>query len=146
MSTRDQVGSPGGAPSTGIDAPKGHVPFSREDQETLRSVAVWATAVGVLSIASGLVGAGISFVQEGISGVVSTTVSLAVTALLSVFLLTAAASLRKVTATDAADKLYLVDGLRKLRNYFMTTGILFIVAFSLAVLVVLFVLTCGMLR
>ena len=55
----------------------------------------------------------------------------AFTVLINVWLLQASLSFRKVALTDEADQVYLLEGFRKLRAYFMIQVILILAMFGL---------------
>jgi hypothetical protein len=140
------------------------IPFAPEDEERIASAGLWGMLVGIVSIATALLTSVFAVVQAmkvsnmgselgalggGVSSaVIGTTavmmvIYLAVTVLLAVFLLQASAAFRKVALTDEADQHYLLVGFTKLRNYFLTLGIIIIVLGGGAILLFCSALTCG---
>jgi hypothetical protein len=139
------------------------IPFSTADEEKIASAGVWGIIIAITSLASTAVGLAASVVGVfrtidavgkmggdfpfsigmiawvAVPGLIVT----AIWVLLSIWLLQASLAFRKVALTDVADQHYLLRGFRKLRNYFMTIGILVIIGLSFGALAFLGALTCG---
>lgn len=121
------------------------IPFTREDEERIASAALWGTIVAVGSIASSMLGFILVIVRTPVAlQLGSQLISLTITVLLGIWLYQASAAFRRVARSDIADQHYLLEGFRKLRAYFMTTGILIIVAIALATLVFLAAVMCSL--
>jgi hypothetical protein len=113
------------------------------------AVGLAASAVGVVRMISmtGKIGGDFPFplgmvAWVGVPGLIVTVIWV----LLSIWLLQASLAFRKVALTDEADQHHLLRGFRKLRNYFMTIGILVIIGLSFGALAFVGALTCGALR
>ena len=137
------------------------IPFAPEDEERIASAGFWGMLVAVVSMATAgltvvfwIVGAlEASKLSRALGGsqagavigvmLVPMLIYIAVVVLLAVFLLQASAAFRKVALTDEADQHYLLLGFGKLRNYFLTMGIILIVAVCGVVLVFCGAMTCG---
>jgi hypothetical protein len=128
------------------------IPFTAEDEERIASAGMWGMIVAIASIVSTL----LSLITQVIvaagapqggtvlaAAAVPGLIGLALVIILGVWLLQASLAFRKVALTDEADEAYLLEGFRKLRNYFMMTGILIIIALSGMVLLFCGALTCG---
>ncbi|MCA9688887.1 MAG: hypothetical protein R3A51_18045 [Nannocystaceae bacterium] len=112
------------------------IPFTQEDEQRIASAATWGMIVSITSIASGglslLVQAPIILDNPGLRGLIAAPVLVAVyTLVVNVWLLQASLSFRKVALTDEADQVYLLEGFRKLRAYFMIQVILILAMFGL---------------
>ena len=112
------------------------IPFTQEDEQRIASAATWGMIVSITSIASGglslLVQAPIILDNPGLRGLIAAPVLVAVyTLVVNVWLLQASLAFRKVALTDEADQVYLLEGFRKLRAYFMIQVILILAMFGL---------------
>lgn len=139
------------------------IPFSAADEEKIASAGVWGIIIAITSLAStavslaasvvgvirmidsvGKMGGDFPFPLGMIAWVaVPGLIVTAIWVLLSIWLLQASLAFRRVALTDEADQHYLLLGFRKLRNYFMTIGILVIIGLSFAALAFVGALTCG---
>jgi len=121
------------------------IPFSKEDEERIASAALWGAIVAVGSIASSVLSFVLVVVRSPVPALmIGQLVSLTVATLLGISLYQASAAFRRVARSDLADQHYLLEGFRKLRAYFMTTGILIIVAIAFGVLAFLAVMMCSL--
>lgn len=119
------------------------IPFQKEDEERIASAGIWGMIAAVTSIGSTLIGAVVALMGKGTTALFTQTISITLNIILGIWLLQASSAFRKVATTDEADQHYLLLGFAKLRAYFMMTGIIIIIAVSLAVLAFLGALTCG---
>ncbi len=119
------------------------IPFQKEDEERIASAGVWGMIAAVTSIGSTVIGAVVALMGKGTTALFTQVISITLNIILGVWLLQASAAFRKVATSDEADQHYLLLGFAKLRAYFMMTGIIIIIAVSLAVLAFLGMLTCG---
>lgn len=132
------------------------IPFAPEDEERIASVGLWGMIIAIASIASSILSAVISLIMASRIDLPSSLRSItlfiafipglivvAIGVLLGIWLLQASLAFRKVALTDEADEHYLLLGFCKLRNYFMTIGILIIIGLVGATLVFCGALTCG---
>jgi len=124
------------------------IPFQREDEERIASAAIWGMIVAVTSIATSLLDVALKLIQgpglQLIGILVGSSISLAITIVLGIFLFQASAAFHKVATTDEADEHYLLEGFQKLRLYFKVMGILLIVLLCLVGVVVLGLAMCRM--
>lgn len=128
------------------------IPFTHEDEERIASAGVWGLIVAVTSIASAVLSTATTVIftlRADIPGFAAAAlipgmIGLGIAVLLAVWLLQASVAFRKVALTDEADQHYLLEGFGKLRNYFMTMGILFIIGLCAMVLAFCGAMTCGM--
>ena len=119
------------------------IPFSKADEERIASAALWGAIVAVGSIASSVFSMVLAIIRTPQAVQIATQlVSLTITSLLGIWLYQASAAFRQVARSDIADQQFLLEGFRKLRAYFMATGILIIVAISLAAVVFLGAMMC----
>lgn len=123
--------------------------FTADDEQKMKSAANWgafiagasilgallgvASGVGAMGQASGVAGPGSGFAALGW---VVLAINGGVPILLGIFLWQACAGFRRVATTDDDDPAYLLRGFKSLRAYFMTQGILLIVALVFMVLFV----------
>jgi hypothetical protein len=85
----------------------------------------------------------VALMGKGTTALFTQVISITLNVILGIWLLQASSAFRKVATSDEADQHYLLLGFSKLRAYFMMTGIIIIIAVSLAVLLFLGALTCG---
>lgn len=129
---------------------RARIPFAPEDEEKIASAGLWAMIAAIVSIASGVVDMAVKFINAGTNvaaaaGVfIGSAIGITITVILGIWLYQAGSAFRKIAITDVADERYLLDGFTKLRNYFMMLGILFIIGVSLAGIVLLMALSCGL--
>lgn len=121
------------------------IPFSKEDEERIASAALWGMIVALGSIASSVLSLVLAIARTPQpTQIVSQLISLTITALLGIWLYQASVAFRQVARSDLADQHYLLEGFRKLRAYFMTTGILIIIAMVIGVLAFLGAMMCAL--
>jgi hypothetical protein len=123
----------------------GLVPFDAGARDLLRSVASLMSAAAALAVVSGLLTLAANILKSAVAGgtqvgssiaanLCSGFVGLAITALLSFFLIRSALALKSSLRPDGADQGPLADSLGHLRNYFLTKGLLIIIGLVLGAL------------
>lgn len=124
------------------DSPLSRIPFTADDEATVKSLSTWMTVAGVIGLLAGIVTM-ISHVLNRNAGIIGPILDIVV----SVLVLLSAGAFRKVATTDTADQAHLVDGFERLRLIFLIQSIRVIVGlvFLAAVMLILLaiVLTKG---
>jgi hypothetical protein len=124
----------GGAPAGG-GGPVANIPFSQQDESTIASMARFMTIAGIIGIVNavlGLVSTGISALKFPLEGsqifgqVCGGLLGVGIAGFLGAMLLIAGRAFTKVVTSSDADQVHLTDGLKKLRTYFLTRGVLII--------------------
>jgi hypothetical protein len=127
------------------------IPFTPEDEDRIASAALWGIIAAVTGIVASLVKTGYAVMQylqlhkafpmlAKPWGAIVQGVGLVITVLLGVWLIQACTSFRAVARTDVADKAYLLRGFDKLYAYFLTIGVLMIIALALGAALIVLVL------
>jgi len=119
------------------------IPFTREDEERIASAGLWGIIAAVASVGSTALGAVATLLHPTPGDLLRQLITLTLNVVLGLWLYQACQAFREMARTDEADEHYLLLGFSKLRAYFMMTGIILIIALSIAVLAFLGALTCG---
>jgi hypothetical protein len=130
------------------------IPFTPEDEDRIASASLWGIIAAVAGIVSSLVKAGYALMQylqlhkafpllAKPYGLIVQGVGLVVTVLLGMWLIQACTAFRAVARTDVADKAYLLRGFDKLYAYFLTIGVLMIIALALGAALLILTLIFG---
>ena len=127
----------GGGFGGGGDAPVTNIPFTPDDEKAIASMASFMVIAGALSIVGSLFGIASNLINalrmdapmETIAGqICGAMIGLAIVGFLGAMLIMAGQAFKKVVQSSDQDQVHLTEGLRKLRAYFMTKGILIILA------------------
>jgi general stress protein CsbA len=126
---------PGGGGYGGGGGSLARIPFSAEETATISSMARFMAIAGFLSIAGGVLNLvnviltmvlieapGAQKAMQACGGLIG----IAIVAALGGLLIMAGGAFKKVAETDDADQAHLVDGLGKLRTYFVIKSVLII--------------------
>jgi hypothetical protein len=130
------------------------IPFTPEDEDRIAGASIWGIIAAVASLISTLgsaVSLSLTVVRFGLAGplipvLVGQTIGVVIGVALSIWLIQACLSFRAVARTDVADKAFLLRGFDHLHKYFMTIGILMILAIIGGVVLVVLRLVLGTMR
>lgn len=127
----DGFGAPGGAPGGG-EAPVGRIPFSAEDEKNIRQTVLFmrlSAAFAMFGVVFGIIGSIAVNLYTNLPAwgpLCSGAISMLVQGGLAAMLVFGANAFGKIVDTDGQDQHHLADGLKKLRVYFLTKAILWV--------------------
>ncbi|MFK7988639.1 MAG: hypothetical protein AB8I08_21645 [Sandaracinaceae bacterium] len=123
-------GPPGGGEAS--EAPAGRIPFTPEDETNIRQAALFMKISGALALFGvffGFVGSVAVNLYTNLpawGSVCTAAISILVQGGLAAMLFFSANAFGKIVDTDGQDQHHLADGLKKLRVYFLTKAVLWV--------------------
>jgi hypothetical protein len=131
------------SPAQAKPAPLARIPFTAQDEASIRALANWMQIAAVVAIVSAILKVVSAFVPQTDLGKL---IDAGITFLIGLWVYQAATAFRRVAITDEADQHHLMTGFRLLRRVFLLQSILLIIVLTflvIAMIVMALILATG---